>query len=90
MSCKNNIIPITGILFATSANAQKSNAGNWFIYFGNQQINKKLNWHNEAQYRSYNFIGDIIQLAIRTGIGFNLSENNENILLGYGFIQSHT
>lgn len=70
--------------------AQKSNVGNWFIYFGNQKINRKWTWHNEVQYRNYNFIGDINQLLIRTGIGYNLSENNDNILLGYGFIQSHT
>ena len=70
--------------------AQKSDAGNWFIYFGNQKINKKWNWHNEVQYRNYNFIGDVNQLLFRTGIGYNLSENNDNILLGYGFIQSHT
>lgn len=69
--------------------AQKSDVGNWFIYFGNQKINKNWNWHNEVQYRNYNFIGDINQLLIRTGIGYNLSENNDNILLGYGFIQSH-
>lgn len=78
------------ILFSISAYAQKSDPGNWFIYFGNQKINKKWNWHNEVQYRNYNFIGDINQLLIRTGIGYNLSENNDNILLGYGFIQSHT
>ena len=90
MSYTNNIILITGILFATSANAQKSNIGNWFIYFGNQKINNKWNWHNEVQYRNYNFIGDVSQLLFRTGIGYNLSENNDNILLGYGFIQSHT
>ena len=90
MSYKNNIILITGILFATSANAQKSNMGNWFIYLGNQKLNKKWNWHNEVQYRNYNFIGDVNQLLFRTGIGYNLSENNNNILLGYGFIQSYT
>ena len=28
------------------------------------------------------------QLLLRTGIGFNLSPNNNNILLGYGFIRS--
>lgn len=70
--------------------AQKSDIGNWFIYFGNQKINKKWNWHNEVQYRNYDFIGDINQLLLRTGIGYNLSENNNNILLGYGFIQSHS
>ena len=70
--------------------AQKSAVGNWFIYLGNQKINKNWNWHNEVQYRNYNFIGDINQLLLRTGVGYNLSDNNDNILLGYGYIQSHT
>jgi hypothetical protein len=81
------------ILFMSQSNhsfGQKSDIGNWFIYFGNQKINTKWNWHNELQYRSYNFIDDTNQLLFRTGIGYNLSENNDNILVGYGFIQSHT
>ena len=76
------------ILLTITVNAQKSNTGNWFIYFGNQKINKKWNWHNEVQYRNYNFIGDLNQLLLRTGIGYNLTENNNNILLGYGFINT--
>jgi Protein of unknown function (DUF2490) len=76
------------ICLSNNSFAQKSNVGNWFIYFGNQKINKKWNWHNEVQYRNYNFIGDINQLLLRTGIGYNLTENNNNILLGYGFINT--
>lgn len=68
--------------------AQKSDVGNWFIYFGNQAINKKWNWWNEVQYRNFNFAGDLQQMLVRTGIGYNLTENNNNILLGYGFIHS--
>lgn len=68
--------------------AQKSEVGNWFIYFGNQAITKKINWHNEIQYRNYNFAGDLQQLLVRTGVGYNLSENNNNLLLGYGYILS--
>lgn len=67
---------------------QNSNLGNWWIYFGNKQLDSKWNWHHEIQYRNYNFIGDLEQLLIRTGIGYNLSENNNNVLLGYGFIRS--
>jgi hypothetical protein len=78
------------IFFVTAGYAQNSGPGTWFQYFGNQKINKKWNWHNEVQYRDYNFIGDINQLLLRTGIGYDLSENNNNILLGYAFIQSHT
>jgi hypothetical protein len=66
--------------------AQKTDVGNWLIYFGNQQINKRWNWWNEMQYRNYNFIGDLEQLVFRTGIGYNLTENNNNVLLGYAFI----
>ncbi len=67
---------------------QSSDVGNWLIYFGNQKINSKWNWHNEVQYRSFNFLGDTNQLLLRTGIGYNLLENNNNLLLGYGFINT--
>ncbi len=76
------------IAIISNTQAQKSDIGNWFIYFGNQAINKKFNWHNEVQYRNYDAIGDLQQLLLRTGIGYNLTENNNNILLGYGYIHS--
>ena len=68
--------------------AQKSDVGNWLIYFGNKKIDSKWNWHHEVQYRNYDAIGDLQQLLLRTGIGYNLTENNNNVLLGYGFIRS--
>lgn len=74
------------ICFYNLAFCQKSDTGNWFMYFGNQKINQRWNWHNEVQYRNYNFIGDTNQLILRTGIGYNLTEDNNNILLGYGFV----
>jgi hypothetical protein len=67
---------------------QQPEFGNWFIYFGNQAINEKWNWHNEVQYRNYNFVGDLEQLILRTGIGYDLSENNNNALLGFAYIYS--
>ena len=67
--------------------SQDSNLGNWMIYFGNKKFNSKWNLHHEIQYRNYNFIGDLEQLLLRTGLGYNLSENN-NILMGYGYILS--
>lgn len=73
-------------LLSSQVWAQSSDLGNWFIYFGNQKINKKWNVWSEVQYRNYNVAGDLEQLLLRTGIGYNLSENNNNILLGYGFI----
>ncbi len=82
---------ITALVFcllSTVSFAQNSDLGNWLIYFGNKQIDSKWNWHHEIQYRNYNAIGDLEQLLLRTGIGYNLSENNNNILLGYGFINS--
>jgi hypothetical protein len=68
--------------------AQKNDLGAWYMYFGNNKISKKLNWHNEVQYRNFDAAGDLEQLLIRTGIGYDLTENNNNVLLGYGFILS--
>jgi uncharacterized protein DUF2490 len=86
---KINMLLITGFLVLPfSAFSQESDLGNWLIYFGNKNINPKLNWHHEIQYRNYNAIGDLEQLLLRTGIGYNLSENNNNLLVGYGFIRS--
>lgn len=69
-------------------NAQESDLGNWLIYIGNKKLNSKWNIHNEVQYRNYNVVGDLEQLLLRTGIGYNITENNNNILLGYGYILS--
>ncbi|MBT0549099.1 DUF2490 domain-containing protein [Riemerella anatipestifer] len=68
--------------------SQTNDLGNWFIYFGDKKIDNRWNWHHEVQYRNFNFIGDIEQLLIRTGLGYNLTENNNNILLGAAFIYS--
>lgn len=68
--------------------SQDAKLGDWFIAMSNKQINEKWNWHKEIQYRNYNMIGDLEQLLVRTGIGYNLSESNNNLLLGYGFIKS--
>jgi hypothetical protein len=82
------IILILMILLPFSAFSQKSEVGNWLIYFGDKKINQKFNWHHEVQYRNFNFIGDSEQLLLRTGLGYNLTENNNNIHLGYAYIYS--
>lgn len=76
------------LLLITPSQAQDSPLGNWLIYFGNKKLPAKFNWHHEVQYRNYNVIGDLEQLLLRTGIGYNLTEDNNNLLLGYGFIHS--
>ena len=74
------------LLIPVSMHAQESAVGNWMMYFGNQKLSDRWNWHNEIQYRNYNFAGDLEQLLFRTGIGYNLSANNNNLLLGYAYI----
>lgn len=75
------------LFFTVLSSGQKSDLGNWFIYFGNQQINKKWNWWTEAQYRSYNFASDTEQILLRTAAGYNITPD-DNIQLGYAFIHS--
>lgn len=77
------------VLNATCFKAQKSDTGNWVMLFGNEKLNDKFNVHYEVQYRDYAFLGDLNQWLLRTGIGYNLSENNNNVLLGYAYVHSH-
>jgi len=67
--------------------AQDSDLGNWLIYIGSKQLDEKWNLHHEVQYRNYNAIGDLEQLLLRTGLGYNLTSTS-NLLLGYGYILS--
>jgi len=78
---------LIGLVMPLLVSAQQSDLGNWVLLFGNKKINDKFNWHHEVQYRNYNFVGDLEQLLLRTGIGVNVTDNT-NLLLGYGFIRS--
>lgn len=76
-------------IWSLGAFAQNSELGNWLIYIGNKKIVPRWSWHHELQYRNYNFITDLEQLLIRTGIGYDLdAEGRTNALLGYAFIHT--
>ncbi|WP_405574129.1 DUF2490 domain-containing protein [Winogradskyella sp. Asnod2-B02-A] len=85
---KSKIAALTiALMLPFFALSQDSNLGNWLIYIGNKKLNSKWNIHNEVQYRNYNAIGDLEQLLLRTGVGYNITESH-NLLLGYGYILS--
>lgn len=69
--------------------AQVPEMGNWLVYVGNQNFgNNKWVFHNEIQYRSYNFLGNQEQLLLRTGVGKYLTDKNNLLTIGYAFINS--
>lgn len=76
------------IIIPASVIGQDSNLGNWLIYLGDKKINNDWNWHHEIQHRNYDVIGDLEQLLIRTGVGYNLTDNNNNLLLGCAYVHS--
>lgn len=84
---KKVVLIIALISFSFTAKSQDSGLGNWLIYIGSKQLNEKWNLHHEVQYRNYNGIGDMEQLLIRTGLGYNIGSRS-NVLLGYGYINS--
>ena len=67
--------------------SQEDGPGNWLVYIGSKQLNSKWNLHHEIQYRNYNAIGNLEQLLLRTGLGYQIGEKS-NLLLGYGYINS--
>ncbi|MCH7397483.1 DUF2490 domain-containing protein [Belliella sp. DSM 107340] len=77
------------VLTISISRAQVSDLGNWLIYFGNQDFgNGKWVWHNEIQYRNYNFLGNTEQLLLRTGVGKYVSDRNSLVSAGYTFVRT--
>lgn len=72
----------------TILSAQSPSTGSWFAYSGNHAFNKHWNWWNDIQHRNHGIGSDFEQFIFRTGIGYNLTENNNNLLLGYARILS--
>lgn len=75
----------TLVCFLPVFNVQSQQLGNWFSYLGNVNLSSKFTMQNELQYRNYDF-WVLEQFMIRNGLGINLSENNNNVLLGYAYI----
>lgn len=73
---------LTLMLLQTSA-AQRS-TGSWISYTGNHKINTAWNWWVDGSYRTYHVLNDMLQGIIRTGVGYNLTENN-NVLAGFAY-----
>ena len=69
--------------------AQDKNYGNWLVYFGNQKINNKWLLQSDMQYRLNQIPNQKSQLLLRAGIGYNLTEANNNLLLGLAYVQSN-
>lgn len=88
MQIKKKLLALAFLAMPFLVFSQDSNLGAWYVYTGSKKIDSLFNWHHEVQYRNYNAIGDLEQLLLRTGVGYNLSENNNNVLLGYGYIHS--
>lgn len=63
--------------------------GAWPIYFGSAAINDRWGLWGEAQYRSYDFAGDLDQLLLRTAVTYNLdSAKNVQVAQGYAYVRS--
>ncbi len=70
--------------FSTS----QSDFGTWYMSFNTVKFSERWQFQNDIQYRSFNFGNDLEQLMLRGGFGYNLTENNNNLLQGYAFIRS--
>ncbi|OOG68569.1 DUF2490 domain-containing protein [Algoriphagus sp. A40] len=75
-------------IFCIPAFAQdESDLGSWYMYFGNFRFSETP-WalHGEVQYRNNNFLGDLEQLLLRTGVQYNLKSGQVSFLAGYASI----
>lgn len=91
----NKIIIIAALLtfssalsFSQSLTNDRPDSGNWWMYFGTFKLNDKYSIHGEVQYRNYNFLGELEQLLIRTGLNYHIPDSKAILTMGYGYILS--
>jgi hypothetical protein len=76
------------VLTGADVSAQKPGPyGFWPCYYGSAAITDKWGIWGEAQYRNYDFTGDLEQLLLRTAATYNL-RTDAQIAQGYGYIRS--
>ena len=77
---------VFSFMIVHSLNAQTNEVGNWMVYFGNQKIDNKWNIQSDFQYRNHQVLSQRNQYLLRAGVGYNLKEQNHNLLLGFAYI----
>jgi hypothetical protein len=75
-------------LAAFNSTAQVSELGSWTSLFINGKLSKSLSIQSDIQYRCYDAGSDLEQLLARAGIGYDLTENNHTVLVGYAYAYS--
>lgn len=76
------------ILSLTTSLSAQNDFGTWYMSFNTVKFGQHWQFQNDIQYRSFNFGNDLEQLMLRGGVGYNLTEENNNLLQGYAFIRS--
>ena len=79
---------VFSFVVSQSLNAQTNETGSWLVYLGNQKINNKWNIQSDFQYRNHQVLSQRNQYLLRAGVGYNLKEQNHNLLLGFAYIST--
>lgn len=83
------IFKLSLILFCFQfALSQKSDLGTWMKLGNDLELNDRWKIETEVQYRDYGFVGDLQQFSIKSGVGYDLTEDNNNLLLGFALVKS--
>ncbi len=83
------IVCIVFLFFSVTANAQRPSTGMWLSGFMPVKISAKLQWHNEAGYRTLGSSSSALQYLYRTGIKYVVNENI-NTTAGVAFFFTRT
>ena len=86
--CKTILLLVSFFSICYSASSQETGTGAWLVYFGNNKINTNWILQSDMQFRMNQFPNQKNQLLLRAGLGYNLTENNHNLLLGFAFVSS--
>lgn len=84
------LILIISFVLPLSIQAAIPTPGSWLVWFGTQNLNKKLFLHTETQIRFYQPGSDLEQVLLRGGLGLNHSSGKAHALAGFCYVYGET
>lgn len=80
------LIGIFSIGLISFTNAQERDFRSWNVININQKIDENFSFQSDIQYRTWEDLDQLNQLLIRGGIGYDLTDNNNTVLVGVAYI----
>lgn len=83
------LLPLLLVISISAMGQERNQTGAWYMHFWSVKIKESgFGFQGDAQFRHWNFGGDLEQLLLRVGPTYTPKGTKAKFTLGYGFVMS--